>query len=389
MCSEESPKVEAGDILRCMGDRINSIGLSGHQLRTLSALRDCRTAALGGHVDACTECGALCVSYNPCRNRCCPKCQGQKREEWIEARNAELLPVPYFHVVFTLPQELNSFCLHYPAEAHRLLFVSAWETLRLFGYNKHVKTGMIAVLHTWGQTLSLHPHLHCIVPGGGLDQNGRWRNLHKDGKFLFPVKAMSRVFRARYVSMLRESSVLSPEIIHTHFNGSMESLFSKEWVVYAKRPFAHPSHVVEYLGRYTHRIAISNSRIISYQNGMVRFSYTDYRNAASKKVMELEDTEFIRRFAMHIPPARFVRIRHYGLLSSTSKKTVIPLIRAQLPAIRICFIDMRKVKPYDRKICPCCGNASMITLEILPARGPPKPATSQKPTETKSKTVTV
>ena len=172
---------EIGDILHGFGGRIESIGLNSHQLRTLSALRNCRTAALGGHVDACTECGTLRVSYNSCRNRHCPKCQGQKREEWIQARNTELLPVPYFHVVYTLPEELNSFCMHHPKEAYGLLFKSAWETLCLFGKNKHVQTGMIAVLHTWGQNLSLHPHLHCIVPGGGMDKNGQWRNIRTDG----------------------------------------------------------------------------------------------------------------------------------------------------------------------------------------------------------------
>jgi len=165
MRPETTPEI--GDILHGFGGRIESIGLNSHQLRTLSALRNCRTAALGGHVDACTECGTLRVSYNSCRNRHCPKCQGQKREEWIQARNTELLPVPYFHVVYTLPEELNSFCMHHPKEAYGLLFKSAWETLCLFGKNKHVQTGMIAVLHTWGQNLSLHPHLHCIVPGGG------------------------------------------------------------------------------------------------------------------------------------------------------------------------------------------------------------------------------
>ena len=362
------PETEVGDILRGLGKRMEGIGLNIHQRRHLSALRNCRTAVLGGHVDACTECGTIRVSYNSCRNRHCPKCQGKKREKWIEARNSELLPVPYFHVVFTLPEELNSLCLHRPEEAYGILFKSAWETLRLFGENKQVTVGMIAVLHTWGRTLNLHPHLHCIVPGGGVDKNGKWKNIRTDGKFLFPVKALSKVFRAKYVSRLRKAEILPQE--------NIEPLFSKAWVVYAKRPFAHPSHVVEYLGRYTHKVAISNNRIISYRDNRVSFSYKDYRHGGCKKVMELEDTEFIRRFALHILPAGFVRIRHCGMLSSTSKKITLPAVRQQLPEKKIVFIDMRKTKPFDPKICPDCGKPSMVTVEMIPPRGPPAPGKS-------------
>jgi len=318
-------------------------------------------------VDACTECGVIRVSYNSCGNRHCPKCQGNRRERWIQARNAELLSVPYFHLVFTLPEELNVFCFRHPQEAYGLLFKSVWETVRQFGKNRGITPGMITVLHTWGQRLNLHPHLHCIVPGGGMDKNGKWRNIRSDGKFLFPVKALSKVFRAKYVSMLRETEILSQTAI--------EPLFSNRWVVYAKQPFAHPSHVVEYLGRYTHKVAISNSRIIAYEDNRVRFSYKDYRHGGSKKIMELEDTEFIRRFGLHILPSGFVRIRHYGILSSTSKKVTIPAIREQLAAIDICFIDMRRTKPFDSKICPCCGSPTMVTIEVLSARGPPRRTT--------------
>jgi hypothetical protein len=318
---------------------------------------------LGGHVDACTECGTLRVSYNSCRNRHCPKCQGNKREQWIQAGNSELLPVPYFHLVFTLPEEMNGLSLSHPKEVYGILFKAVWETLRLFGTNKHLTTGMIAVLHTWGQNLSLHPHLHCIVPGGGIDKNGKWKNIRTDGKFLFPVKALSKVFRAKYVARLREAKIASQQAI--------EPLFSKKWVVYAKRPFAHPSHVVEYLGRYTHKVAISNSRIISYENNRVCFSYKDYRHGGCKKIMELEDTEFIRRFATHILPSGLVRIRHYGILSSTTKKISIPSIREQIGTMEIGFIDLRKIKPVDPQVCPCCGTPTMVTVETVTARGPP------------------
>jgi hypothetical protein len=374
------PETEVSDILRNLWvqGRIETISLNTYQLRTLSALRDCRTPALGGHVDACTACGTIRVSYNSRRNRHCPKCQGDRRESWIDARNGELLPVPYFHVVFTLPASLNAFCLHHPKEAYGLLFKSAWATLCRFAAGRHVTPGMIAVLHTWGQNLSLHPHLHCIVPGGGTETNGKWKNIRTDGKFLFPVKAMSKVFRAKYVSLLRKRGLLPRD--------SIEPLFSRPWVVYAKRPFAHPSHIVEYLGRYTHKVAISNSRIQSYENSRVRFSYKDYRHGGCRKLMELEDTEFIRRFALHILPSGFVRIRHYGILSSTAKKTSIPHIRRQLPSQEICFIDLRRIRPFNPAVCPSCGSHSMVTVEILPARGPPESSvTAILPSQTRWK----
>jgi hypothetical protein len=324
-------KKEVSDILREFGERIETIGLNTFQLRVFSLLRRCRTADLGGHIDACTECGIVRVSYNSCRNRHCPKCQGNKREEWIQARNSELLPVPYFHVVFTLPEELNALCMFHPKESYSILFKSAWETLRLFASRKYLKTGMISVLHTWGQNLTLHPHLHCIVPGGGIDKNGKWKNIRVDGKFLFPVKALGKVFRAKYVSMLRERSLLSQE------------------------------------------------SIISYENNRVSFSYKDYRHGGCKKIMDLDDKEFIRRFALHILPSGFVRIRHYGILSSTSKKTTIPSIREQLAPMDIGFIDLRKVKPFDRTICPCCGNPSMVTIETIFVRGPPNTSANKYP----------
>ena len=264
------PETEVGDVLRGMGARIETIGQNTHQQRTLSALRSCRTADLGGHVDGCTECGAVRISYNSCRNRHCPKCQGVKREEWIEARNSELLPVPYFHVVFTLPEELNGLCLCHPKEVYGILFKSAWETLQKFCKNRHLTTGMIAVLHTWGQTLCLHPHLHCIVPGGGLDKDGKWHSIHTGGKFLFPVKALSMVFRAKYVAQLRKTDIAS--------RASIPALFSKAWVVYAKRPFAHPSHVVEYLGRYTVSIRRTTSCFPYHRSLPLRKKDKEWKN---------------------------------------------------------------------------------------------------------------
>jgi hypothetical protein len=285
------------------------------QLRTLDAIRRCRTPSLGGHLDLCTNCGHTRISYNSCRNRHCPKCQQIQRERWIQARESELLPVTYFHVVFTWPEALNKLCLYEPAKVYNLLFDTAWSVMKSFALDsKHLgaETGMISILHTWGQNLSLHPHIHCIIPGGGLTKAGFWKNARGDGKFLFPVKAMSKVFRARFVNGLRNTI---KELDRSFY----DDLFNTNWVVYAKRPFGGPKQVVEYLGRYTHKIAISNHRIINITNDQVAFRYKDYRDQSKNKIMSLEPREFIRRFSLHVLPKGFMRIRHYGILSSSRK----------------------------------------------------------------------
>ena len=343
--------------------------INAWQLRTLGAIKRCRTAELGGHVDACTSCGTIRISYDSCRNRHCPKCQGKNREEWIRKRETELLPVPYFHVVFTLPDLLNQLALHKPKEVYDALFEASWGTVNTFGKDhKHLgaNTGMIAILHTWGQTMTLHPHLHCIVPGGGLTVQGQWRTARSKGKFLFPVKAMSKVFRAKYVEALENKiGVLDKKL--------KNDLFKKKWVVYAKRPFGEPKDVLEYLGRYTHKVAISNHRIINVDKNTVTFTYKDYRQGGKKLEMPLDSIEFIRRFAMHILPKKFVKIRHYGILSSTSKKVTIPKILLQMPTNETKLIQqVIIVEPFNPRMCPCCKTETMLTIENLPKRGPPK-----------------
>jgi len=293
------PAFEVADVLHQHWPAIpKHPGINFWQVRILSALKNCRTAAMGGHVDACTSCGIVRISYNSCRNRHCPKCQGNKREEWITRRETELLPVPYFHVVFTLPDILNTLALHQPKAVYGALFEAAWGTINTFGNNPKnlgAATGMISILHTWGQQLSLHPHLHCIIPGGGLSKSGQWKSAKSKGKYLFPVKAMSKVFRAKYVQSLKsKTSHADKELIN--------ALFKKEWVVFAKRPFGNPQSVIEYLGRYTHKIAISNHRIKNMDQDTVTFSYKDYRKSGQKNVMTLDGMEFIRRFSMHIFP---------------------------------------------------------------------------------------
>jgi Putative transposase/Transposase zinc-binding domain len=287
-------KAEVATVLRRVNT--NDASFTVHQQKTLRALAQCRTAAMGGHVDACNACGNISISYNSCRNRHCPKCQGHKRQEWIQKREADLLLCTYYHVVFTLPQEINPLALHKPKLVYDALFASAWATLNQFGCTEKLQLGMIAVLHTWGQNLSLHPHLHCIVPGGGIYDKGKWKPQLRSDKYLFPVKALSKVYRAKYVQQLRSKGI--DDKACPDGRALIESLFAKQWVVYAKRPFGGPGQVIEYLGRYTHKVAISNHRIAQVDDATVTFSYKDYRDGSTKKQMTLGNEEFTRRFAM-------------------------------------------------------------------------------------------
>jgi hypothetical protein len=367
--TQPQPQYEVADVLNKLGSKLEDLGLNSWQLRTLFALKKCRTSALGGHIDACDECGNISISYNSCRNRHCPKCQGRNREDWIQTRETELLPVPYFHVVFTLPEVLNKTALHEPKMLYDILFESAWETLQTFGKNKGLSMGMIAVLHTWGQNLSLHPHVHCIVPGGGVDENGVWKNIRSDGKFLFSVKALSKVFRAKFCEKLKAN-------LKDKFNENQEneyekirqSLWEKDWVVYAKKPFGSPKSVVEYLGRYTHKIAISNGRIRGIDDKTVTFDYKDYRQKGIKKQMVLSHAEFIRRFTMHILPKRFVKIRHYGFLSSTWKRIKLKKLQQKLG---IQPKEKPLPKPFQPK-CSCCKTGNLVTIAMFDLRGPPQ-----------------
>ena len=358
-CTERN-RSEVADVLRKLGNKVESLGLNTWQLRTLSTIRKCRTAELGGHIDACDSCGNLTISYNSCRNRHCPKCQGKNREDWIQARETELLPVPYFHVVFTLPDSINALAIHSPKLVYDTLFEATWETLQTFGKAKEMQMGMIAVLHTWGQQLSLHPHLHCIVPGGGIGKDGQWQNSHGKGNFLFPVKALSKVFRAKYCQKLKAKEPIKYEQIR-------QELWQKPWVVFAKKPFGTPKSVVEYLGRYTHKIAISNQRIKSIDDQNVAFEYKDYRTAGVKKQMTLTHQEFIRRFALHILPKRFVKIRHYGFLSSTWKRGKLKLLQEKL---QVKVIEKAEKKPFLPK-CRCCKTGNLHRIAVFDQRGPP------------------
>jgi hypothetical protein len=284
-----------------------------------------------------------------------------------------LLPATYFHVVFTLPEALNKLCLYQPALVYKLLFDTAWNVMRDFARSKKhlgADTGMISILHTWGQNLSLHPHIHCIVPGGGVTPSGKWKHARSNGKFLFPVKAMSTVFRARFIAALRSQfKGLEPSFYNT--------LFNTAWVVYAKRPFGSPKHVIEYLGRYTHKVAISNHRIEGIENDLVRFRYKDYRDESKVKSITMHPIEFIRRFSLHILPKRFTRIRHYGILSSSRKLHVLPLLHQQVES-RLEYPEEEHWKQisierlgYNPDACPVCKHLTMITVFDFDRRGPP------------------
>ncbi len=341
--------------------------------KTLSALIQCRTDALGGHISKCGNCGKQTISYNSCRNRHCPKCQAINKERWIIARENELLAVPYYHMVFTLPHQFNEMLPGYQKQIYACLFAASWQTIRAFSLDhKYIgaKAGMIAILHTWGQQLWLHPHLHCIVPAGGITQSGKWKMARYNGKYLFPKRAMSLVFRAKFMAALRKKIAIPQHIAR--------QVFKTKWVVYAKRPFASPKTVVEYMGRYTHKIAISNHRLVDVNSKTVSFTYKHYPHGAKRKQITLSGTEFLRRFSSHILPSGFVRIRHYGFLASRNKKMELNIAKKafkQAPWQKVKYsweyIAREKLK-INVDQCPACKQQTMVIIKIIdPQRGPP------------------
>jgi hypothetical protein len=365
------PKHRVADVLNLEVEHLQEIAHTSWNARALHAIRKCRTKALGGHLDWCMNCKKLHLQFNSCRNRHCPTCQGHKQHQWIAARTEELLAVPYFHVVFTLPDSLNPVVIKYPKVLYKILFDSVWETLSAFGNNpKHLgaKLGMIGVLHTWGQNLSLHPHLHCIVPKGGVSKAGFWKKGNGKEDFLFSVKAMSSKYRGVFVSKLRKKLPELPQSLY-------DTLFKTAWVVYAKPPFGSPKNVIEYLGRYTHKIAISNHRILNIDkvDKTVTFRLKDYRKGGQKTRLTLSTKEFIRRFQLHILPKGFTRIRHYGFLSSSWKKEKLPLLQLQLADKNLTHIEI--FVPQEESLhgcCPSCKKGTLITLLTFDSRGPPK-----------------
>jgi putative transposase/transposase-like zinc-binding protein len=388
-----SSDLEVAHIFRLYGKAFRQKHrLCREQLRAMRAIEDCRTAVLGGHVYRCDECGAEKISYNSCRNRHCPKCQNLEKERWLEQRRNELLPVPYFHVVFTLPEELNILALGNPKPIYDLLFRCAAETLlEVAADPKHLgaRLGVLAVLHTWSQTLLLHPHLHCIVPAGGPSPDGeRWVAAASES-FLLPVRVLSPVFRGKFLAGLKklyEDGSLSlsggaeelrdPFVFH----GLLDRLYRKFWWVYSKPPFGGPEQVLKYLARYTHRVALSNHRLIRLKDDQVTFTYKDYSQGSRLRQMTLPAEEFIRRFLLHILPPRFVHIRYYGLFANRHRSHELERSRALLGAAPPPELAERedwqavfvRVTGQDPTLCMECGRGHLhLVRELAPARSPP------------------
>ena len=376
-------KPELADIVRVHGAAFRAAHrLCAVQHRALRAIERCRTAALGGELRACDACGAQRYVYHSCRNRHCPKCQTLAKERWLTARRAELLPVPYYHLVFTLPHELNALAQGNPRRFYAMLFAAASETLVEFGRNPRWLGGEIAatlVLHTWGQTLSQHLHVHALVAAGALSSEGVWVRSRRG--FLFPVKALSVVFRAKFLQALggafgRGQLALAAGTSELHDPRAPRSLLGRlrksPWVVYAKRPFAGPEAVLEYLGRYTHRTAIGNERLLAADPSTVRFRYKDYAHGNRRRVMELPALEFLRRFCLHVLPRGFNRIRHYGLLANRNKRALLARARAALKAPAPAPAPAESVAAFWQRIahldiqrCPQCRLGTLRVLAML------------------------
>jgi hypothetical protein len=380
--------LEVADIIRQHGEELlkrYGSGLAGVQRQALGALARCRTAALGGHVERCLDCDHRRIAYNSCRNRHCPKCQALARAQWLDRQAEHLLPVEYHHVVFTVPPAVAALGLAHPAEIYDLLMRSAAATLRAVAANPKrlgAVVGVLMVLHTWGQNLHHHPHVHGVVTGGGLSCNERgdievsptWRSCRPG--FFLPVRVLSRVFRGKFLAGLR--AAVAAGTVATPSGGAAwwSALYAQDWVVYSKRPFGGPAQVLKYLARYTHRVAISNARLVKLEAGRVTFRYKDYADAHRPKTMTLDAVEFLRRFVQHVLPKGFVKIRHYGLLANGQREARLTLCRrlllaagvaAQLtPAAATPMPDDATIAPAQVRRCPKCGGCRIVMAELDP-----------------------
>ena len=367
-------KIEVQDIIKKYGEEYKEKHkMMPHIAKTMGAIEKCRTEKLGYHEDVCDECGYRKISYNSCRNRHCPKCQSIARAKWVEEREAEILNVKYFHVVMTIPSELYMIAYQNQSKVYKILFKATAETLEELARDKKylgAEIGFMEVLHTWGQTLVYHPHIHCIVPAGGIDKIGKWRNSKK--KFFIPVKVLSRKFRGKFLYYLKKEKVEfygKNEYLNNkqNFDELMSKMYNKEWISYCKPPFENAKSVIKYLGRYTHRVAISNERIVSEENGEVTFKYRDYKDNNKMKEMTIKAEEFIRRFLMHILPPGFMKIRHYGLLGNRNKKTKLAVckkltnttspVKPKLTTLEI----LKKTLGVDFNICPMCHKGHLMS----------------------------
>lgn len=341
---------------------------NSYQIRTLNAIKRCRTSGLGGSLYHCKSCGHLHKRYHSCRNRHCPQCQNTQTQHWIEKQEEKLIHCNYYHVVFTFPHLLNEIFLTYPRSLYAQLMHSAWQTLNGFGWNHKflgAQIGATMVLHTWGSNLSYHPHVHCIVPAGGITLKGKWKDAKGTNKFLFPVKALSKIFKSKMIEAIQHFMIEEGMELPSHL---VNTLYKTPWVVYTKAPFGGAQGVIRYLARYTHKIAITNHRIINFDHSKVIFSYTDYRHRNQRKVMKLSSSEFIRRFVLHILPKGFCRIRHFGILSACWKRKIF-LKHTKAKALPF---DLWLKKGLDLFKCPKCKEGRLDFIRnINPVRGPP------------------
>ena len=371
-------KFDIGQIIRCHGDEF----LSKHQVvpavrRAFAHMAQCRTSVLGGHVEVCPECGDMHISYNSCRDRHCPKCQNKEREQWIEFRREEIIPAKYFHVVFTVPDCLHPVAIKHQSIFYDCMFKAAWATINAFATTEGLLTGMTAILHTWGSNLFYHPHIHCIVPGGGVDKRGVWHHIKgcKRSDFLFPVAAMSTKFRGKFMSLLtrrlKEKDIVIEQSVRKH-------CFAKAWVINSRPPAKGVGQILEYIGRYAYRVAITNSRILDVTGSQISYDYKMYRKGGKHGVMTMEIDSFLNLLSQHILPDRFVRIRHYGFLSPCNRE-ILRNIQQQLsvppvPKVRKkkSYLDICIEKGWDIGICKDCNCQRIITRIIKPAtRAPP------------------
>jgi len=379
------PPLEVADVIRSHGTAfLQKYGshLTATQKKALRELASCRTAALGGHVERCLDCGHERLAYNSCRNRHCPKCQALSRARWLEREASYLLPVAYHHVVFTLPAEVAELASANPVPLYNLLMQSAAQTLRVVAANPKrlgAQVGVLLVLHTWGQNLHHHPHVHGVVTGGGLSCNERGqvqaapRWLSCRPGFFLPVRVLSRVFRGKFLAALRglhaQGKLKLPRRLHeaTAFTAWLSPLYAKDWVVYAKPPFGGPEQVLKYLARYTHRVALSNHRLVKLEHGRVTFRYKDYADERKEKLLTLSAEEFLRRFLQHVLPKGFTKIRHYGLLSNRQRQARLRLARRLLlPITALASAALAAIEPAELPRCPQCGSVRRLRGELLP-----------------------
>lgn len=365
---------ELADVVRTFGIQlIEKSPITNLQRKVLSKIASCRTASLGGHQEACENCGAIRYSYNSCGDRHCPKCQAAKQAFWIEDLSQSALPTKHYHIVFTVPHILNNICLHNQRIYYDILFDSVWNTLRTFGYSHFgSETGAICVLHTWGQNLSLHPHVHCIVPDAGYTIRGEWKIIGHSGIYLYPVQQLSAAFKAAFLDRIKRTLRKKNEMML--FYDVIQKAYNANWVVHCEPSMASADHVVRYLGQYTHRVAITNQRIININNGKVTFIAKDYRDRATKKPVSLDGVEFLRRFTMHILPQRFVKIRRYGIYNHTIKRNLqlqfvpqdIEAIIKQQKAPETTIERFQRLTGINPCLCPVCKEGRMVTFSQLP-----------------------